>query len=187
MDESPHARGGSDERQRGAGLPRCTTHSPSLNRETQKPRTKLGSVPLPRRSRDTGGQRTSESEGRWGRHALPNAYRVAQHQSISGRRFAPYPSAASDGGQKMRRSHPKALLNRKSIQWLHNGRRIFGGPSVSEGGRSHHNSLRQGNLSGPSEREGVTPAKQKPSLLRPLRAEPSKDRRSHNTKRRAKS
>ena len=103
------------------------------------------------------------------------------------RRLAPYPSAASDGGQKMRRSHPKALLNRKSIQWLHNGRRIFGGPSVSEGGRSHHNSLRQGNLSGPSEREGVTPAKQKPSLLRPLRAEPSKDRRSHNTKRRAKS
>ena len=32
-----------------------------------------------------------------------------------------------NGGQKMRRSSAKALLISKSIQWLHDGRRIFGG------------------------------------------------------------
>ena len=35
----------------------------------------------------------------------------AQHKSAIGRRFAPYPSAASDGGQKMRRSTAKTLPN----------------------------------------------------------------------------
>ena len=38
-----------------------------------------------------------------------------------------------NGGQKMRRSTAKALLISKSIQSLHNGRRIFGGPSECEG------------------------------------------------------
>ena len=52
---------------------------------------------------------------------------AAQHTRVTARQFAPYPSAASDGGQKMRRPPAKALLISKSIQQPHDGKRIFGG------------------------------------------------------------
>ena len=65
----------------------------------------------------------------------------------SGRRLAPYPSAASDGGQKMRRSTAKAPPNSQM------------NPTTSQ---------RQTHFRGAERMRGWTLAKQKPPLIQPL-------------------
>ena len=47
----------------------------------------------------------------WVHRSRTTAVLVRELERSSGRRSAPYPSAASDGGQKMRRSSAKALPN----------------------------------------------------------------------------
>ena len=70
---------------------RCTTRTLSLNRETGSGRAR---------------------SARRGRVAPPKrSLQIREFERSSGRRLAPYPSAASDGGQKMRRPSAKALPN----------------------------------------------------------------------------
>ena len=123
-----------------------------LAREPQKPR-RHGDLPPSRALARYRGARTSDSEARGGRVVHPNLtpdaqpkrpLKIRELERIDGRRFAPYfKRSAKMGGRKCVVQARGFCQICKSIQSLHNGRRIFGGPAERAarggGGLAKHN------------------------------------------------
>ena len=73
---------------------------------------------------------TNRGRGSFSNASHKRPLKIRELERISDRRLAPYPSAASDGGQKMRRSRPKALPISNEIQ-------CFTTADAFSGGRAH--------------------------------------------------